>query len=353
VSWETKYINKILQGNSADILKDIPENSIHLVITSPPYFKQREYGGFQDEIGNETTVEEYVDNLLEVFDQCVRILKPEGSIVFNIGDTYKCSNLLLVPYRFALEAQKRETVKLNNVITWVKKNPTPRQFKRRLVSSTEPFFHFVKTSNYYFDIDKWIEENNRKLGKTKSNTLIGQSYFELIEESDLSSEQKDIARKELNETIKEVKQGKIAGLRMKIRGIHAPAFGGQEGGRQIQLRNKGFTIIKIRGKTIKRDVIETAVESIRGRIHPAIYPEVIITQFLKLLTQPNNIVLDPFVGSGTTCVTAKKMNRRYIGIDINQKYCSDVEKRLRKRYININNLINQSKLGDRFASAES
>ena len=65
--------------------------------------------------------------------------KNDGSIVFNIGDKYQDSNLLLVPYRFALAATETGLVKLVNEVTWVKRNPTPRQFRRRLVSSTEPF----------------------------------------------------------------------------------------------------------------------------------------------------------------------------------------------------------------------
>ena len=96
-----------------------------MVITSPPYFQQRDYGGG---MGNETDVNDYLDTLLRLFRECVRVVKDDGSIVFNIGDKYQKSNLLLVPYRFALAATETGLVKLVNEITWVKRNPTPRQF---------------------------------------------------------------------------------------------------------------------------------------------------------------------------------------------------------------------------------
>jgi len=328
MDWTGKIINQIIQGDSVTVLKQIPTDQVDLVITSPPYFRQREYGNFENEIGNEDSIGQYVENVMKVFNECVRITKSTGSIVFNIGDAYDNGNLLLVPYRFAIETQKNKEVKLNNVVTWIKKNPTPRQYKRRLVSSTEPFFHFVKSDNYYYDINKFLEEKSERIRKKETNYNVGQGYFKLIEKSDLTKNQKNKAEEDLVKTIEEVKEGKIAAFRMKIRGIHAPAFGGQQGGRQIQLQRQGYTIIKIHGNTIKRDVIESAVETIKGRIHPAIYPEFIIKQFIKLTTRQNDIVLDPFVGSGTTCVAAKKLGRRYIGIDINPNYCEYAGKRL-------------------------
>jgi site-specific DNA-methyltransferase (adenine-specific) len=330
MNWEEKFINRIVQGNSAKLLKEIPANQIDLIITSPPYFRQREYGNLPDEIGNEETIEEYVQNVMKVFNECVRIAKSTGSIVFNIGDAYDDGNLLLVPFRFAIEAQKNKDVKLINSVTWVKRNPTPRQYKRRLVSSTEPFFHFVKSDDYYYDVDRWLEENNKKIKTVRRENKIGHGYFSLIEKSNLTEEQKEKARKDLTETIERIKRGEIESFRMKIRGMHAPAFGGQEGGRQIQLEKQGYTIIEIHGAAIKKDVIISAVETIKGRIHPAIYPQAIVEQFIKLTTKPDSIVLDPFVGSGTTCVAAKKLGRRYIGIDVNPDYCMYAEKRLKE-----------------------
>ncbi|MEO0092332.1 MAG: DNA methyltransferase [candidate division WOR-3 bacterium] len=322
-----QIINKIICGDAAEVMKRIPSNSIDLVITSPPYYKQRVYAGIG--IGNEKSVDEYIEKLIEIFKECVRVAKATASIVFNIGDKYENGNLLLVPYRFALEALKQTEVTLINEITWVKSNPTPKQDKTKLVTSKEPFFIFVKSNNYKFNKDAFmnhldlLRDKNRKAGND-----IGKRYFELINKSNLNSEEKRKARGELEKAIMEVKQGKIESFRMKIRGLHSMPYGGQEGGRKIHLERNGFTIIKIYGNAMKRDIIESPVETIKGNIHPAVYPEFVIQQFLKLLTDEGDVVLDPFMGSGTTGVVAKKMRRNFIGIEICAEYCKYAERRI-------------------------
>ena len=328
-------IDKILCGEAASVLKEFSDKSVNLVITSPPYFQQREYAG--GEIGGERSVDRYIDAILEVFHECVRITKDDGSIVFNMGDKYNNGSLLLVPYRFALKATETEKIALVNNITWVKTNPTPRQFNRRLVSSTEPFFHFVKSNKYYYDIDAFqslppeVKEKQLSLSvKGTKESRVGDGYRELIASSDLSNTEKKLAYTELEKVIREVKSGGIFSFRMKIRGIHAPAFGGQSGGRATQMREKGYTIIRMHGKKLKPDVIISPVEALTGYRHPAIYPEQIIEEFIKLLTKPKDVVVDPFIGSGTSAIAAKQLNRHYIGIDINPAYVSISEERLSK-----------------------
>lgn len=319
-------IDQIICGDNLELIQQLPDCSIQLVITSPPYFQQRDYGGG---MGNEKNVNEYINTLLCLFRECTRVVKDDGSIVFNIGDKYMDSNLLLVPYRFALAATETGLVKLVNEVTWVKRNPTPRQFRRRLVSSTEPFFHFAKSDNYYYDINAFLaQERAQKQRNKKGNTKLGQRYFELISESELSKSEKTAARKELTEVIQEVLHGQIYDFRMKIRGIHAEPFGGQIGGRTLQLKNKGFTIIRMHGNKLKRDVIETSVAAVKGNKHPAIYPVEVVEEFLHLLTRPGSLVLDPFMGSGSTAVACKKLGRHYIGYDINATYCEDAQKRI-------------------------
>lgn len=325
-NWKNFFLNKIVCGDSYQLLQEIPDNSVNLIVTSPPYFQQRDYDGLG--IGNEKKLEEYFKNLLKIFKECVRITKEDGSVVFNIGDKYENSSLSMVPHKFAIEALKISLIKLVNIITWVKLNPTPRQFKRRLVSSTEPFFHFVKTDSYYYDIDSFMNHRNLFPKKSNGGNKIGRGYFKLIEESSLTDKEKQQAQRELLEVIQEVKKGKIESFRMKIRGIHSKPFGGQEGGRKIQLEKKGFTIIKILGNGLKKDIIESPVETIKGNKHPAIYPEYIIQELIKLLTKKGDIVLDPFVGSGTTALAAKKIDRDYVGIDINPSYCEYATQRL-------------------------
>ena len=144
-----------------------------------------------------------------------------------------------MPYRFAIRATETGLVKLVNDVTWVKKNPTPRQFRRRLVSSTEPFFHFVKTADYFYNPDAFMADESVPPRLQSPRLNVGQKYFELIDQSDLSKAEKHNARLALEDAIQEVRRGEIAGLRMKIRGIHAEAFGGQDGGRKIQIEKMG------------------------------------------------------------------------------------------------------------------
>jgi len=328
--------NKIYNDDCLKVLKTIPDESIDLVITSPPYFQQRDYGNIG--IGNEDTVEEYIENLILIFKECVRVTKNTGSVVFNVGDKYKNGNLLLVPYRFAIQAQSIKNVKLINEITWAKLNPAPKQDPKKLTTSKEPFFLFVKSNDYYFDKDSFLEYKDKYFSSKKknSNSDIGKKYFELIEKSFLSKDEKLKAQKELIEVIQEVQTGKIESFRMKIRGVHALPYGGQAGGRLTQINNKGFTIIKIYGNSLKKDIIESTVETIKGNIHPAVYPEYVVQELIKLLTEEGNIVLDPFLGSGTTAIVSKKLNRKYIGIEIFDEYVNYAESKLKN--VSVDNL---------------
>ena len=320
--------NNIICGDCNVVLASLPDDSIDLIITSPPYFQQREYCG-KTGIGNEESIDEYIESLLKIFRQCVRVIKKTGTIVFNVGDKYINGNLLLVPYRFAIEAQKESNVKLINEVIWHKINPTPKQVVKKLIPSNEPFFIFAKTNDYHFNKNAFLEYKGKFSNKKKNvGNDIGKKYFGLIDKSDLSNEQKELAKKELNEVIKEVKAGNVDSFRMKIKGLHALPYGGQAGGRLTQIENNGFTIIKIYGNSMRMDFIESCVESIKGNIHPAVFPEFIIQEFIKMLSNENDIVLDPFLGSGTTAVVAKKLNRKYFGIDIHQEYIEYANERI-------------------------
>lgn len=327
---KTAYNNTILTGDCLQILKSLKAYSIDLIITSPPYFQQRDYGNGKLGIGKETDETEYLNNLLRVFDECVRVVKNTGTIVFNLGDKYLNGNLSLLPYKFAIKATESNDVILINQLTWAKLNPTPRQEKRKLIQSSEPFFIFAKTKDYHFDLANYLShlDEINKNGKGKPSENLGKKYIDLIENSELSLSEKKRARKSLEETIKLVHQGEIVGFRMKIRGIHKLAYGGQEGGRNNQIKNNGFTIIKILGNRMKKDIIESPVEITKDNKHPAVFPTYIVQELIKLLSREGDIVLDPFCGSGTTCVAAKTLNRNYLGIEINPEYVELAEERL-------------------------
>lgn len=311
-------------GDSAEILKELPDKSVDLVITSPPYYRQRSYNGLG--VGNEQGIEPYIDALDPVFGECVRITKNKGNIVYNLGDSIQYGSYYLIPHRFAIQMIDDYNVKLINEITWVKKNPVPRQHDRKLVPSTEPFFHFAKTSDYYYDRDAFYPEGDEK--PVKRTYKYGKSYYQMIRDSELTLVEKEKATRALTEVIAEVHDGKIQGFRMKIRGVHAEPYGGQAGGRLTQMVRDGFTIVRKKGKKMKKDVITSPVATIPGRKHPAIYPLDMIRELIKLLCPVAGLVLDPYLGSGTTAVAALQEKRRCFGIDIDPLYCDDAMKRI-------------------------
>ncbi|MEA5620172.1 site-specific DNA-methyltransferase [Cronbergia sp. UHCC 0137] len=326
------YKNKIILSDNLSILTQIDNEIFDLIITSPPYFQQRDYGNGDLGIGNETTETEYLENLLKIFAECVRVLKKTGTIVFNLGDKYINGNLSLIPYKFAIQATQNQNIFLINQIIWSKLNPTPRQDKRKLIQATEPFFIFAKSKDYYFNLDNYLQHLDifNKSIKSKPSEKLGGKYLELIKNSDLTEEQKRNAIKALNEAILAVHNGEIEGFRMKIHGVHKLAYGGQDGGRNNQIKNNGFTIIKILGNRMKKDIIESPVEITKNNHHPAVYPIYIIQELIKLLTQEGDFVLDPFCGSGTTCIAARNLNRNYLGIEINSDYVNLANNRMQE-----------------------
>lgn len=319
-----------MTGDCLQILKSLSSCSIDLIITSPPYFQQRDYGNGISGIGNEENESEYLENLIRVFEECVRVVKNTGAIVFNLGDKYLNGSLSLIPYKFAIKATENKQTFLINQLTWAKLNPTPRQEKRKLIQATEPFFIFVKSKDYHFDLQNYLShlDSFNKNDKSKPTDGLGKKYYELIENSSLDDAEKQNARKSLNETIESIHRGEIVGFRMKIKGIHKLAYGGQEGGRNNQIKNNGFTIIKILGNRMKKDVIESPVEMTKDNFHPAVFPNYIVQELIKLLSKEHDLVLDPFCGSGTTCIAAKTLNRNYLGIEINPEYVALANKRL-------------------------
>ena len=320
--------NKIICGDVLDGLSKIESNISALILTSPPYFNQREYLTIKylKEIGREKTIDAYLSNLYKVFEECLRVCKDDGSIVFNIGDVYINKSLQLIPYRFALGVLNRFDVKLINDITWVKTNPTPRQYNKRLIPSTEPFFHFVKSDKYYYNRNEFLQTD--KVVKYNNSPKKGQGYIPLIQSSELTESEKLQALLALQEAILELHEGHISDFRMKIRGVHKKAFGGQSGGRNNQIDKQGYTIIKFTGNKIKRDVIESPVANTKNIDHPAVFPLKVIAEVVKLLSIEDNVILDPFCGSGQVCLAAKSLNRNSLGIDLNPEYCKMAEKRL-------------------------
>jgi len=148
----------VLIGDILEELSQLPDRSIDVIVTSPPYWKQRDYR-IHGQIGQEETSEEYVQRLAKVSDGLRRVLKEEGSFFLNIGDKFgDKKNLEMIPSRVALEMQKRGWI-LRNFIVWYKPNHMPTSVDDRFGTTWESVFFFVKDTGkylapeYYFDLD--------------------------------------------------------------------------------------------------------------------------------------------------------------------------------------------------------
>ncbi|MEM3852607.1 MAG: site-specific DNA-methyltransferase [Methanomassiliicoccales archaeon] len=147
----------VLVGNVLSRLKEFPDGCINVVVTSPPYWGQRDYGN-ASQIGMERTPEEYIEKMLRVADEIHRVLADDGSYFLNIGDKYVGKNLQMIPFRLAIEMQKRGWA-LRNILIWHKSNAMPSSIQDRFSNTYEPIFFFVKnpigylTPDYYFDLD--------------------------------------------------------------------------------------------------------------------------------------------------------------------------------------------------------
>ena len=299
--------NIILHGDCLKKLKELPDESIDMCMTSPPYWALRDYG-VKGQLGLESDFDTYVKKLCDVFEEVKRVLKKQGTCWVNLGDTYytksgngflndqinpnsriektginianKCrgkgllesKNLTLVPLRFAIEMQKRGWI-IRNVIIWHKPNVMPSSVKDRFTVDFEYLFFFSKNKKYYF-------ETQREPHKTLSIKRTKHSWN---------------GHREPNSS--------YSG--MNIKNMCHPKG-----------RNKR-TVWKITTKPF-RDA------------HFAVYPQELCETPIKAGCPKTGIVLDPFFGAGTTGLVALKQNKKFIGIELNKKYIKIAKKRLQE-----------------------
>ncbi|MBR4846168.1 MAG: site-specific DNA-methyltransferase, partial [Bacteroidaceae bacterium] len=136
-------------GDCLEIMKSMVSNSIDVIVTSPPYFNLRDYG-VDAQIGMEGSSDEYLDNLMEIFNEAYRILKPTGSCWVNIDDVYSNQSLSCIPDKFKIRMVEHGWLCRNEII-WHKPNAMPSSAKTRFNNDYEKFFFFTKSKKYYFE----------------------------------------------------------------------------------------------------------------------------------------------------------------------------------------------------------
>ena len=284
---EGAILNSVLLGDVRSVCLNIPDDFVQSIITSPPYFGHRKYSGddvCNNEIGTEKSLEEYIDNLVSCFEAIKPKLKNSGLLWLNLGDTYRNKELLGVPWRVAFALKDSGWILRSDVI-WKKPNAMPSSVKDRPATDHEYIFLFSKSKNYYYDAD-----------------AIREPHVTFTEKSKMRGGRNHFGKKDGTP-----EQGKNSGNQNLHDGRWDQAF-----------HPKGRN---------KRTVWEIPLGKFR-EAHFAVYPERLVEICLLASTRRNDVVLDPFTGSGTTGVVSIKNGRRFIGIELVKTYQQMAQNRI-------------------------
>lgn len=348
-------INEIINKDCIEGMKELPDNSVDCCITSPPYFGLRDYG-HDGQIGLENTPELFVAKMVEVFTEVRRVLKDDGTLWLNLGDSYsgsgkgigdmtgykwkqstntgsrkgnivktktglKPKDLIGIPWMVAF-ALRSSGWYLRQDIIWHKPNPMPESVTDRCTKSHEYIFLLSKSANYYYD---------HEAIKTPVSDATVQRLMQQID----AQKGSDRVPGKTNGSMKAVGPGRNVRKGVDVRGgnqaseagIAAMAINGNGGKGYSGYFNQNGELIG-GGMANKRSVWTVSTKPFK-EAHFATYPQELILDCIKAGCREGGIVLDPFMGTGTTAVVARKLNRNYIGFELNADYIEIANKRLR------------------------
>lgn len=278
-----EFLNQILCGDASRMLAELPAGFADTIVTSPPYFQQRDYQG-NGQIGLETTPQAYVERLVQVFEASRRVLKASGSLWLVLGDKYRHGQQLGMPWRVALALADAGWI-LRSDIIWHKPNAMPSPVKNRPTTDHEYVFFFTKSKDYFYNAD-----------------AIREPHVTFSEHSRMRG-----GRGHFHQRGGTPEQGKNQGNSNLHRGRWDQAF-------HPLGRNK-------------RTVWSIPLSKFR-EAHFAVFPQQLVETCLLAGSPPGGVVLDPFVGSGTTALAASRLGRSYVGIDCVEEYCQMARRRL-------------------------
>lgn len=314
--------HKIIQGDSLEVLKTLEPESINCCVTSPPYWGLRDYGTGKAQIGLESTPQEYVEKMIAVFAEVKRVLRKDGTLWLNIGDSYcgtgnkgewkdpkysngrngqfvainnkikglKSKDLVGIPWRVAFALQSYGWY-LRQDIIWHKPNPMPESVTDRCTKAHEYIFLMSKSANYHFD----------------SEAIKERSVWDVDGEG--TRKRAERQRDGLKSNPTEMKNG----IRIKYpNGKHGKA---QQSPKTIY------------GKRNKRSVWSVCVKPY-SEAHFATFPKELIEPCVLAGCPEGGTILDPFGGSGTTAEVALENRRNAILIELNPEYIKLAEKRI-------------------------
>jgi site-specific DNA-methyltransferase (adenine-specific)/site-specific DNA-methyltransferase (cytosine-N4-specific) len=265
-----KILTDLYLGDSKEQLKRLPENSIDLIVTSPPYADQRKntYGGIHPD--------DYVEWFLPISEQLLRILKPTGTFILNIKEKVVTGERSIYVMELIIAMRKQGWMWTEEFI-WHKKNCYPGKWPNRFRDAWERILQFNK---------------NRKFHMYQEAVMVPMGDWANSRLKNLSATDK----------------------------IRDPSKVGSGFGKKISNWLD-------RDKAYPTNVLHLATEC-NNKNHSAAFPEGLPEWFIKLFTKEADTVLDPFMGSGTTLIVAKRMKRHSIGIDIKKEYYEIVRRKL-------------------------
>ena len=264
-------------GDARKILSKLPDSIIQSTITSPPYFGHRKYtecGKY--EIGIEKSLDDYINNLVDVFSVLYEKTKDDGTLWLNLGDTYRDNTLLGVPWRVALALTSAGWI-LRSDIIWHKPNAMPSSVKTRPTVDHEYIFFFAKNKDYLYNAD-----------------AIREPHVTFSENSKMKGGRNHL--------------GKRGGT---------PELGKNKGNTNLHTGRWDQAFHPL-GRN-KRTVWNIPLGKFRGA-HFAVFPEQLVETCMLAASNENNLICDPFSGSGTTGVVAKKLGRYFYGVEVSKEY---------------------------------
>jgi site-specific DNA-methyltransferase (adenine-specific) len=266
----TRAVDRIIAGDSLAVLKDVPDNSVDLIVTSPPYADRRAktYEGVKPD--------KYVEWFLPISDELKRVLKPTGSFVLNIKEIVVDGERSTYVMEIILAMRKRGWL-WTEEYSWHKKNCYPGKWPNRFRDAWERCLHFTRQKKFAM----YQEAVMVPMGDWRHARL-----------------------KNLSETDRTRDNSHVSS-----------GFG------------KNISNWVGRDLAYPSNVLHMATEC-GNKNHSATFPIALPAWFIQLFTKPGDVVLDPFVGSGTTAVAAKELKRHYIGIDISREFCEIARKRV-------------------------
>lgn len=275
--------NVIINGDARAALRSCPSELFDTIVTSPPYFGQRDYG-VAGQIGAENSPQEYIDDLVLVLREARRCLRDDGTLWLNLGDKYQDLQLLGMPWRVAL-ALVDDGWMLRSDVIWQKPNAMPSSVKTRPTCDHEYVFLLSKCKDYFYDAD-----------------AIREPHVTFSEHS------------------------KMRGGRNHLGKSGSTPEKGKNGGNANLHNARWDQYFHPLGRN-KRTVWSVPLSKFR-EAHFAVFPERLIEPCVLAGSRRGGLVLDPFFGSGTTGVVARNNGRRFVGVELNAEYCEIAQRRL-------------------------